>query len=204
VTPARRLAGTVLALLLASVALWLAGAAVWLRASYRGPLRGSIAVSATGAELKPHLGALALLALALVAALVASAGRLRRVLGVVAAGVAAWVLYTGVEWYLGPVSGALDGTAHPPPAEAVAVGQPARTGAAVLVIVAGLLLLVAAVGMIRWAAVMPGMGSRYTAPAAARRSPDGDGDWWQALDAGDDPTTGGSGGRLSTDPGPSA
>jgi uncharacterized membrane protein (TIGR02234 family) len=200
VSPARRLAGTVLALLLASVALWLAGAAVWLRAGYRSPLRGAIDVSATGSEMKPHLGALALLALALVAALVASGGWLRRVLGAVAVALAAWVLWTGVGWYLGPVAGALEATAHPPPVDAVAAGPPVRTGAAALVIVAGALLLASAIGMIRWAGSMPGMGSRYAAPAAARRSPDRDGDWWHALDAGDDPTTG----SRTTDPGPSA
>jgi hypothetical protein len=48
--------------------------------------------------------------------------------------------------------------------------------------------------------VLPGMGSRYAAPGAParRRRLPPEREWWDALDAGDDPTTRGAG----TDPGP--
>jgi hypothetical protein len=36
---------------------------------------------------------------------------------------------------------------------------------------------------------MARMGGRYAALGASRRGPDREGDWWRALDAGDDPTT---------------
>jgi uncharacterized membrane protein (TIGR02234 family) len=197
-TPARRLAGTVLALLLAAFALWSATRLVWLRAGFHSPLRGAVVVSATGSDLRPELAGLALLALAGVAGLVAVAGWPRRLVGVLIGAAGLWAVWLALRWFIGPAPTSFGDVA--PPSEAVPDGPPVRTAAPLLVLAAGLLLALAAVAMVRWARGMPGLGSRYAAPAAARRSPDRDGEWWHVLDEGEDPTVGG----RTADPGPPA
>ncbi|HEV7787639.1 MAG TPA: Trp biosynthesis-associated membrane protein [Pseudonocardia sp.] len=195
-TPARRLAVTLLALALAAFGLWLATRLVWLRAAYQSPLRGSVTVQATGAQLRPELAAIALVAVAAAAAIVATSGWARRLVGVLVAAAGGWAVWlslapgAAVPGSAGARSaGSGSGTAlDGPPADAVSVGLPVHTAAPLLGVGAGLLLVAAAAGVVCWANAMPKLGARYAAPGAARRVPDRDTQWWDALDAGQDPT----------------
>jgi uncharacterized membrane protein (TIGR02234 family) len=199
VSAARRLAVTLLALALAAFGLWLATRLVWLRAAYQSPLRGSVTIQATGAQLRPELAAIALVAVAAAAAIVATSGWPRRLVGVLVAAAGGWAVWLSLSpGDAGPGSsgagpgsaGAGSGTAleSGPPADAVAAGLPVHTAAPLLGAGAGLLLVAAAVGVVCWANAMPRLGARYAAPGAARRVPDRDTQWWDALDAGQDPT----------------
>jgi uncharacterized membrane protein (TIGR02234 family) len=194
VTPARRLAVTLLALALAAFGLWLATRLVWLRTAYQSPLRGSLTIQATGAQLRPELAAIALVAVAAAAAIVATSGWVRRLVGVLVAAAGGWAVWLSLSpAAAAPGStgagstGAVDGGAAGPPADAVAVGLPVHTAAPLLGVGAGLLLVAAAVGVLSWAN-LPRLGARYAAPGTARRVPDRDTQWWDALDAGQDPT----------------
>jgi len=197
VTPARRLAAALLALGVAAFALWLATRLVWLRAAYQSPLRGPVTVDVSGALLRPELAAIALLAVAAAAAAVATSGWARRLVGVLVAAAGLWAV--GLSWVWGgavpavPVAelsraDRVGGAAPSVPADAVAAGEPVTTAAALLGLGAGLLLVLAGIGMVCWADAMPRLGARYAAPGTARRVPDRDSQWWDALDAGEDPT----------------
>jgi uncharacterized membrane protein (TIGR02234 family) len=197
VTPARRLAAALLALGVAAFALWLATRLVWLRAAYQSPLRGPVTVEVTGAQLRPELAAIALLAVAAAAAAVATSGWARRLVGVLVAAAGLWAI--GLSWVWGGAAPAVPvaelsrgdrvgGSAPLVPADAVAAGEPVTTAAALLGLGAGLLLVLAGIGMVCWADAMPRLGARYAAPGTARRVPDRDSQWWDALDAGEDPT----------------
>jgi len=195
VTPARRLSAALLALGVAAFALWLATRLVWLRAAYQSPLRGSVTVQATGAQLRPELAAIALVAVAAAAAIVATSGWARRLVGVLVAAAGGWAVWLSLAPGDAVPGDAVPGRAGSgtalesgPPADAVAVGLPAHTAAPLLGIGAGLLLVAAAVGVVCWANAMPRLGARYAAPGTARRVPDRDTQWWDALDAGQDPT----------------
>jgi uncharacterized membrane protein (TIGR02234 family) len=191
-TPARRLAVPLLALALAAFGLWLATRLVWLRAAYQSPLRGPVTIQATGAQLRPELAAIALVAVAAAAAIVATSGWARRLVGVLVAVAGGWAVWLSlspgdaVPRSAGAGSDAALETG--PPADAVAVGLPAHTAAPLLGVGAGLLLVAAAAGVLCWANAMPRLGARYAAPGTARRVPDRDTQWWDALDAGQDPT----------------
>ncbi|MGM1058146.1 Trp biosynthesis-associated membrane protein [Saccharothrix sp. Mg75] len=145
----------VLLLLLAAGALWATSTMTW------GATR--VKPEATGAEVQPALVPVALFCVAAVAAAVALAGWMRRVLG-------ALVLLAAVA-----VSRMV--TAASPPAAAYAV------------VLLGLLLMAAAglLLLVRGAA-MPRLGGGYQTPGAARRSADPERELWNALERGDDPT----------------
>ena len=197
-TAARRLAATLLALGVAAFALWLATRLVWLRAAYHSPLRGPVSVEVTGAVLRPELAAIALLAVAAAAAVVATSGWPRRLVGVLVAAAGLWAVRLSWVWGgagpgAGPVAelaegSRVNGAGATVPADAVAVGEPVTTAAAALGLAAGLLLVLAGIGMVCWADAMPRLGARYAAPGTVRRVPDRDSQWWDALDAGEDPT----------------
>jgi uncharacterized membrane protein (TIGR02234 family) len=195
-SPARRLGVTAAALVLAALVLWTSTRLVWVHAGYRSPLRGFVTLTATGGQVKPELVGFALLALAGIAALIASSGWVRRAVGVLLGVEGLWLVWLAASWLFGPPPMSLGEVT--PPAGAVAAGAPVRTAAPLLALLAGFVLVAAAVAMVRWARSMPGLGSRYAAPATARRSPDRDSAWWRALDEGEDPTSGGRAG----DPGP--
>jgi uncharacterized membrane protein (TIGR02234 family) len=196
-TPARRLTVTLLALALAALGLWVATRLVWLRASYQSPLRGAITAQATGADVRPELGAVAMLAIAAVAAVVATGGWPRRVLGVVVVAAGGWAAWQSVTILVGSSAGLF--AYAPPPApssDAVASGSPVRTAAPLLALGAAVLMVAAGAAIVGWAGAMPRLGARYSAPGAPARVRDRDSEWWNALDAGEDPTVRGSG----TDP----
>jgi hypothetical protein len=164
VSPGRRLAFVVVVLLVAALVLWTSAQLVWLHAAQPG-----LGATATGGQLHPELAAVATVAVAAVAAVVATARWPRRVLGVLVAVAGVWP-----AWLC---------------AGALADGRGVRPAGPVLGLVAGLLLLLAGLLTVRWSGAMAGMGGRYAALGASRRGPDREGDWWRAMDAGDDPTT---------------
>ena len=199
--PRRRLTAVCAALLGGAAALEGAARLAWYTAGVDAVGRGTVPVTATGADLVPALTGVALLAVAAVAAAVALAGTARRLLGVVVAAAGAWI---GVA-----VGGLL--LAPPAPADLAALPGAPAGGTAVagslalrpgpLPAVLGVLLLVAA-GITLAAAErrLPRLGARYaarppaataTSTAAVRADADPDRAAWDALDAGRDPTTDG-------------
>ncbi len=192
VAPGRQVLGaTVLLLVAAAAALGTAAALPWARVAFRVPLRAVVPVEVDGAALVPALVPLALLALAAVAAALATAGWARRALGLL-------VVLAAVPAARGAVSvrdpgGVVEAAAGKLPARAepagdvmvLAAGPVLAVGGAVLLATAGAVLAVAG-------RRMPGLGARYQAPATRRAAPgvpaDPDRRWWDALDAGEDPT----------------
>lgn len=164
-------------LALASLLLWVSSLMTWSWTRHNDPLAGVVTTKLTGAERETGLVPLALVALALIAAVVATGGLLRRIAGGV-------VLLVGV----GTVWLAFDGigevfATHPAayPLVTIAAGH----GVAAL---AGLAVTLAGVLLVRSGHRMPRLGAKYQAPAQARRVADPDRELWQALDAGSDPT----------------
>lgn len=187
----RVLGATVLLLVAAAAALGAAAALPWARAAFRVPLRGIVAVEVDGAALVPALAPLALLALAAVAATAATAGWARRVLGLL-------VVLAAVPAARGAVSvrdpgGVVEAAAGELPARAEPAGDVVMLAAGpVLGVLGAVLLATAGVALALAGRRMPGLGSRYRVPAARRVAPAGPADpdrrWWDALDAGEDPT----------------
>jgi len=181
----------VLLLVAAAAALGGAAALPWARAAFLVPLRGIVPVEVDGAALVPVLGPLALLALAAVAAVLATVGWVRQVLGLL-------VVLAAVPVARGAVSVRDPGRV----AEAAAGKLPTRAEPAgdVVVLAAGPVLAVGGAVLLATAGAalalrgrrMPGLGARYRVPAARRVTPRGPADpdrrWWDALDAGEDPT----------------
>ena len=150
--------------------------------------RGTVTVTADGADLLPALSAVALLALAAVAAAVAVAGPARRVLGAVVAAAGGYVGVLVVRLLLSP----------PPPADLAALPGAPAGGTAVADSVAlrpgpvpaalgAILLLAAGVALVVADRRLPRLGARYAA-RPAHEPTDPDRAAWDALDAGHDPT----------------
>lgn len=186
------------ALVASAAALWGASQAVWYRVAATLPERGEQVVEFTGAQVRPSLGGVALVALAGVAGVVATAGLLRRGVGVLLATAGVVVVGVGV---LGLVDApfAADGAASSLPAAPAGVpidalrDQPTETTPApLLAVLGGLLLVGVGVAVLLREPRMPRLGSRYAAGRtgdAARPVPaDPDRAAWQDLDAGLDPT----------------
>lgn len=195
----RMLGSACAGLAVSSLAMWGAQQAVWYRVTATVAERGEQVVAFTGAQVRPSLGGVALLALAGVAGVVATAGPLRRAVGTLLA-------LAGTAVGAGGVSGLLsspfasDGPASSLPTPPVGVpvdalrGQPTEITAAPLwAVLGGLLLVAVGVVVALHERRLPRFGARYaTARAdegAARPAPlDPDRAAWQDLDAGRDPT----------------
>lgn len=193
--PARRSPGRLLGLLVlllvaAAAVLWGSSRATWVSQVVEG-LTGPRTSTADGASAEPILVPWALLCLAAVGGLVATAGWGRRVVGTLVAVAGLWAVLRGATGLVAPAAQALPVGARPGdrplPAEAVVAGPLLGVLGALLMLAAGLLA-------VRWAAVLPRMGARYDAPGtdrtAADRRPAADPDraLWEALDEGHDPT----------------
>jgi len=177
-TPSRRPLWIVaVALLLAAAALWGSSRLVWFAELRDAGVRGMVLDKRTGAQESVALVPLAVLALAGVAGLVAAAGWVRRVLGVVVAlaGIAAgWIAVEG--WRFG-------GFPEGAPAAQIFAGRG-------LALLAGILMLVAGLSATKQAGRMAKLGARYEAPAGRRKAAkDPDTELWEALSEGEDPTT---------------
>lgn len=193
--PPGRLLGIVVVLLgVAAAVLWGASRLTWVSQVVEG-VTGARSSTADGATAEPILVPWALLCLAAIGGLVATAGWGRRVVGTLVAVAGFWALLRAASGLLAPASeapsvGVRPGD-RPLPAEAV-VGGP------LLAILGALAMVAAGLLAVRWAAVLPRMGARYDAPGARGATPaartggshpaDPDKAWWEALDEGRDPT----------------
>jgi hypothetical protein len=177
-TPRRELAGVVTGVVLGAVTVLFAASRVWrVETQARPAPLAPVEVAHTGGSLVPAVPALGLVALACAGALIATRGRARAVVGGILCIAAAGMVVTlgahllrstgSVGWVIVSLLGAV------------------LTG------------LVGAV-VLRRGAGWPSMGSRYartpsTAPqaqGAPQNSPPSDTAIWDALDRGDDPTSG--------------
>jgi uncharacterized membrane protein (TIGR02234 family) len=159
-------AAAVAAFVLAAGLLWWSSRLTWLTVDFGTPLRGRVRVSADGAQAEPALLPFAVLALAAVAAVLGTAGPLRRLVGVLLVAAGGLVAVRAAAVLLDPhaatqppaptggVVHAVTGTAGGP--------VPALAGAALLL--AGGLLVALRGGRI------PALGARYR----ARPGPPGD------------------------------
>lgn len=183
----RELTATVALLVVAAVALGGAAVLGWARVDFQLPKRGIVAVRANGSEVLPALTPLAVLALAAVAAVLATGGWLRRVLGglMLAAAVPPilGVLQVPDEgWLTAAAMSAAGWSAGSVPVETVTLlpaGPVLAAGGATLLVAAGAILVLRGHRM-------PRLGRRYQAPSSRRSRPE-DG-LWARMDAGEDPT----------------
>jgi hypothetical protein len=154
------------ALLGAAVALWAASRLAWTTKVVRHPGTDvTTVVDRAGGDSRP-LVPLALLALAGVAAAVATGGWPRRIVGVLLA-----------------VAGA----------GAIALAVPGGTDffpwGRILAVAGGLLMIAASVLLVRFSGQMPRMGAAYQRTNTERSTDDSDHEMWRALSVGKDPTT---------------
>ncbi|MER7014655.1 Trp biosynthesis-associated membrane protein [Saccharopolyspora sp. NPDC000359] len=178
-----------LVLLLALAAagtLWGASALVWAEQLFRGSFGNEALVGLTGADLRPELVPMALASLAAVAAVLATGGWLRRLVGLLVVVAGAALAWRAVQAFTGlPVTSAPGAPPGSAPVGAV-VAQPYGP---LLVLVGSVLLVLAGLLVLLRAGRMPAMGAKYSAPATAKqKSHDPDRQMWQDLDAGRDPT----------------
>ena len=188
----RGLALCTVALVLAAALLWVASGLVWYRVTAQVPLRGPVPVTFTGSQAWPPVLGLAPLALAGVAALLALAGPVRRVLGLLVAALGIWVVVASVRAVIGPHPGVLD-PGYPAPPQGVTLDalrdQPlASTGAPWAAAAAGSAMVAAGVWVCLRERDLPRFGARFTVGHDRPRQPDQDRAWWDALDGGSDPT----------------
>ncbi|MDA3624530.1 Trp biosynthesis-associated membrane protein [Saccharopolyspora oryzae] len=176
----------VLLLLAAGGLLWGSSAVLWAGQKYRTSFGAEITAGVTGGDVRPELVPMALAALTAVAALLATGGWLRRIVGVLIAAAGGVLIWRAFQVYSFTVFGAPDGV--PPGSTPVGPLDPQPLGP--LMLIAGaVLLLVAGVLVVLRAGRMPAMGAKYSAPGAEKKkSHDPDRQMWQDLDAGRDPT----------------
>lgn len=184
----RGLLWAVVLLVLASAgSLWGASALIWVGQRYRTQFGNEVSAGMTGGDLRPELVPMALASLAAVAAVLATGGWLRRVVGVfvaLAGAVLAWRAVQSFDggWFAYGPDGVPPGSV---PVGAAAVGPYGP----LLMCLGAVLLLVAGVLVALRGGRMPAMGAKYSAPGTAKRkSHDPDRQMWQDLDAGRDPT----------------
>jgi len=199
-TPARRMLLICVTLLAAAGALAASSALTWFTADVPAVGRGPVPVAASGAELEPALGGVALLAVAGVAAALALAGPARRLLGALLAAAGGWVGLVVVGRVLAPPSGveiaALSGVGRGlvvSPASPAATAPPGGVAAISAPFLAGLgvaLLLAAASGLLLAERDLPRFGARYAARGSRPAATDPAQAAWDDLDAGRDPTEG--------------
>lgn len=170
--------------------LWGASALVW----YRVTPGGRAPVAFDGAHASPSLTGFALIALAGVAALVATGGLARRALAVllaVAGLVVAGIAVTALLIWPFATDASAAGLPQPPPGVSIDSlrYQPTETTPAPLLALAGGLVLVAVgVAVAVREPRLSRLGARYAAPGRRPVEIDPDRAAWQDLDAGRDPT----------------
>jgi uncharacterized membrane protein (TIGR02234 family) len=184
------------ALLAAAVALGGAARLAWFTAGVDAVGRGTVTVTATGADLAPGLSGVALLAVAAVAAAVSLAGVTRRILGGLVAVAGGWAAVTVAGTVLDPPTpAALAALPGAPAGGTPAAGSTALHAGPLPAAVGAALLLVAGVALVVSEQRLPRFGTRYAArdstpPAGPTAAADPDRAAWDALDAGRDPTAG--------------
>ncbi|MHA6783820.1 Trp biosynthesis-associated membrane protein [Pseudonocardia saturnea] len=168
-------------LVVSAAALWGASQAVWYRVGTTVAGRAAQLVDVTGAQARPSLGGVALLALAGIAGVVAAGGLLRRAVGGLLALAGAVVAGAAVLSLVVPPSASEGGSVT------------ATTPAPWLAVLGGAVLLAVGLVVLVRERRLPRLGARYAAgrvgDGAARPAPtDPDRAAWQDLDAGRDPT----------------
>ena len=189
-TSRKALVATIVALVAASAALGGAAALGWAQIDVQAPLRGIVPVRLAGSAVLPALGPLAVLALAAVAAVLASSGWVRWLLGALLIG-AAVPPTVGVlrvldgRWLTSIAMSAAQRPARSVPVGSVTVLLPGPALAAV----AAVLLAAAGAALVLRGHRMPRLGRRYQTPAARSNGPEiPTGRFWERMDAGEDPT----------------
>jgi hypothetical protein len=183
----RELTATVALLVAAAVALSAAAMLGWAWVDFQVPKRGIVAVGVDGSEVLPALTPLAVLALAAVAAVLATGGWARRLLGglLLAAAVPPilGVLQAPDEGWLTAAAmsaaGWSAGSVHAETTTLLPAGPGFAAGGAILLVAAGATLVLRGHRM-------PRLGRRYQAPSSRPSEPE-DG-LWARMDAGEDPT----------------
>lgn len=176
----------------AAAALWGGSQAVWYRVTAAVAGGGQQVVEVTGAQARPALGGVALLALAAVAGVVATGGVLRRVVGgllVLAGGAVAVTAVLSLLVTPFATDGSVPAVAGVD-VEALRYAPTTTTPAPLLAVLGGVLLLAAGVVVLLRERRLPRLGARYAAPGARPAPTDPDRAAWQDLDAGRDPTVG--------------
>lgn len=187
-TSARALWSVVLLVLAAALLLWAASALTWATATFRTPFSGDVPSAVSGSVARPELVPLALAGLAAIAAVLATGGLLRRVVGALTALGGLLLGWRAVSWFRTGPAEVPPGPGVPPGSAQIGVQTAAPYGP-LLVALAGLALLAAGVLVAARAHRMPGMGARYSAPGARKQSRgDPDKRLWDAQDEGTDPT----------------
>lgn len=188
----RGLALCTVALVVAAALLWVSSGLVWYRVTAQVPLRGPVPVTFTGDQAWPPVLGLAPLALAGVAAVLALAGPVRRVLGALVAALGVWAVQAAGRAVFGPYPGPLDpGYPTPPPGvgpDALRDQPLTATGAPWFAATAGLIMFAVGVWVMSRERGLPRFGARFSVGHDRPRQPDQDRAWWDALDSGDDPT----------------
>ena len=187
-------APTVLLLLALGGWIFFAVSRTWLSADVRAVGLPSDLVKVTEADAQPLVPALGLVVAAAGLAVLATRGRLRQVVGLLAVVAAVGVLIvvaTGADERLAALNAAVDqstaftGANRPAPQE----GEWLRWSVVLAAALAGCLGMLTTIAARRW----PTMSGRYDAPHASApakvATEDADGaDLWKALDEGHDPT----------------
>ncbi|SFD79100.1 trp region conserved hypothetical membrane protein [Actinopolyspora alba] len=190
-TGRRLLVSCVIGMLAVAVGLWAASSTVWIRQRYRTPFSGADVARVAGEAIRPELTPLALATLAAIAAVLATGGLLRRLIGLIVVLEAVLLGWRLFDWLAGPsgvseLPGAAPGSEPLEVREVLPYGPALMGGAALVLLLCGLAVMLAAQRM-------PAMGSKYSAPAEARETRDPDRRLWEDLDEGRDPTEAGDG-----------
>jgi hypothetical protein len=186
-TKSRRLLWTVVVVLpVAAALLWGSSAMYWVGQRYRTPFSGETTSGATGSMLRPELVPLALATLAAIAAVLATGGWLRRLIGLLIVAEGGLLIWRTVDWHVGGWFAYLPDQVPPGSIPTGPFG--ANPAGPLLMSIAGAALVVAGLLVMLRTHRMPTMGARYSAPGARRVSPDPDKRMWDALDGGEDPT----------------
>ena len=183
----KELTATVGLLVAAAVALGAAAVLGWAWIDFQVPKRGIVAIRVDGSEVLPALTPLAVLALAAVAAVLATGGWARRLLGglllVAAVPPILGVLQAPDEGWLTAAAmsaaGWPAGSVHAETTTMLPAGPSFAAGGAILLVAAGATLVLRGHRM-------PRLGRRYQAPSSRPSGPE-DG-LWARMDAGEDPT----------------
>ncbi|MDR7300506.1 Trp biosynthesis-associated membrane protein [Haloactinomyces albus] len=183
----RSLVWSIVLMLAASGLLWAASSLVWFQQRYRTPFSGDQAAGIPGGMVRPELVPLALATLAAIAAVLATGGWMRRLIGLLVAlegGLLAWRV---TDWLIGSVP--IDDIPQAPPGSEPLARSAMNPLGPMLMSLGALLLLAVGLLVVLRAGRMPAMGAKYSTPATAKQeSRDPDRQWWDALDEGDDPT----------------
>lgn len=182
----RLLVACVIGMIAVAVGLWAAGSLVWVHQRYRTPFSGESVAEVTGATIRGELTPLALATLAAIAAVLATGGLMRRLIGLIVVLEGVLLTWRLVDWTTGAhVVDELPGA--PPGSSALTVERVVPYGPVLMGACAAVLLL-CGIAVLVAARRMPAMGAKYSAPSAEREPGDPDQRTWEALDEGRDPT----------------